>query len=111
MQMAPSFVSIRRIIVAAGLASALCASAQAQQVGIVSHVKIVSDKVPDVSSMDAWKASFIKPEMSDQEKALAAWKSSCMFVYQDAPPIEFLQESCVHDAIKAFNVYGYGMCC
>ena len=25
--------------------------------------------------------------------------------------MEFLHEGCVHDAIKEFNVYGYGMCC
>jgi len=25
--------------------------------------------------------------------------------------MEFLHEHCVHDAIKSFNVYGYGMCC
>src|SRR5208337_3146094 len=43
--------------------------------------------------------------------ALAIWKSNCMFVYQDNPPIEGLHEGCVHDAIKSFNVYGYGMCC
>ncbi len=32
-------------------------------------------------------------------------------VFQDAPPVEYLHEGCVHDAIKEFNVYGYGMCC
>src|SRR5918993_384991 len=32
-----------------------------EQAGVVSHVKVVSDKVKDVSSYDAWKASYIKP--------------------------------------------------
>lgn len=80
-------------------------------VGVVSHVKVLSDKVADVSSLEAWKKSFICDGMSDEEKALAVWKSSVAFVYQDAPPVEFLHEGCVHDAIKDFNVYGYGMCC
>jgi hypothetical protein len=87
------------------------AEASAQPVGVVSHVKVLSDKVQDVSSMEAWKKSFIKEGMSDQEKALAAWKTRATFVYQDPPPIEFLHEGCVHDPIKSFNVYGYGMCC
>ena len=79
--------------------------------GIVSHVKVLSDKVPDVSSLAAWEKSFLREGISDRDKALAVWKSNVMFVYQDPPPIEFLHEGCVHDAIKSFNVYGYGMCC
>lgn len=80
-------------------------------VGIVSHVKVLSDKVRDVSSMEAWKRSFIKDGATDREKAQAVFRSVVMFRYQDAPPIEFLHEGCVHDPIKTFNVYGYGMCC
>jgi hypothetical protein len=79
--------------------------------GIVSHIKVLSDKVRDVSSMEAWKSSFITEGMTDEQKALAVWKAAVMFRYQDAPPIEFRHEGCVHDPIKTFNVYGYGMCC
>src|SRR2546430_7960619 len=46
--------------------------------GVVSFVKVVSDKVPDVSSLEAWKSSFIKDGMSDQEKALTVWKTVAM---------------------------------
>ena len=77
---------------------------------MVSHVKVLSDKVADVSSLEAWKKSFIKEGMSEQEKAMAIWKPTWRRS-QDPPPIEFLHEGCVHDAIKEFNVYGYGMCC
>ena len=80
-------------------------------VGVVSHVKVLSDKVRDVSSIEAWKTSFIRDTMTDQEKAVAVWRSVAMHRYQDPPPIEFLHEGCVHDPIKTFNVYGYGMCC
>src|SRR5215211_2416219 len=79
--------------------------------GVVCHVKVLSDKVPDVSSLDAWKRSFLKDGMSDREKALAAWRTVVMFQHQDAPPVEFLQhEQTVLDPIKMFNVYGYGFC-
>jgi hypothetical protein len=78
---------------------------------VVSHVKVVSDKVPDVSNMEAWKKSFLKDGMSDQEKALAVWRSTVMFQHQDAPPCEYLHnEQVVQDPIKVFNVYGYSFC-
>jgi len=107
---------IRKVIVA-GILSLMPVASRGQQtvaqpVSVVGHVKVLSDKVPDVSSMGAWKKSFIRDGMSDREKALAAFKSKVMFAYQDAPPREYLQEAeCVHDPIKTFNVYGYGMCC
>jgi hypothetical protein len=80
--------------------------------GVVSHVKILSDKVEDVSSMEAWKKTYITDGMSDQEKAIAIWKSVATFQHQDTPPTEFLyHEELVYDPIKIFNVYGYAMCC
>ena len=65
---------------------ALCAGEPA----IVSNVKVLSDKVEDMSNLETWKKHFIKDGMTDEQKAVALWKSSWMFVYQDAPPIEFL---------------------
>lgn len=80
-------------------------------VGVVSGVKVTTDKVADVSSLEAWKASYIKPGMSDEEKAMAAWRTVASFQHQDAPPLEYLtNEDTVCDAIKMFNVYGYGFC-
>jgi hypothetical protein len=78
---------------------------------VVCRINLTSDKVPDISSMDAWKRSFVKDGMTDREKALAAWRTTVMFQHQDAPPLEFLQhEETVLDPIKLFNVYGYGFC-
>src|SRR5262245_48776264 len=79
--------------------------------GVVCHVSVLSDKVPDVSSLDAWKRSFLKDGMADREKALAAWRAAVMFQHQDDPPREHLHhETVVQDPIKVFNVYGYGFC-
>jgi len=87
------------------------AAAPAPAPGVVSHVKVLSDKVPDVSSLDAWKQSFIKDGMSDKDKALAVWKTVVMFQHQDAPPLEYLElENTVMDPIRLFNVYGYSFC-
>jgi hypothetical protein len=81
------------------------------RVGVVSNIQVLSDQVPDVSSLEAWKRSFLKDGMSDEEKALAAWRTTVMFQHQDAPPCEFLQhEVVVQDPIKIFNVYGYSFC-
>jgi hypothetical protein len=81
-------------------------------VGVVSHVKVLSDKVPDVSSLEAWRKSFLKEGMTDQEKALAVWRSTVMFQHQEVPPpCEYLtDEEGVQDPFKIFNVYGYSLC-
>lgn len=77
-----------------------------------SNVKVVSDKVEDVTSFEAFRESFIKPGMSDRGKGLAIWEAVVKFRHQNPPPKEYLgQAECVHDPIKTFNVYGYGMCC
>jgi hypothetical protein len=93
-------------------ASHPAAAQSAKEVGVVSNVKVLSDKVEDVSSPEAWKASYIKDGMSDQEKAIAIWKTFVKYRHQTNPPNEFLQgERNVHDPLKTINVYGYGMCC
>jgi hypothetical protein len=87
------------------------ATTAADPVGVVSHVKVLSDKVLDVSSLEAWKRSYIKDGMTDEQKALAIWKSVVAHQHQESPPYEDLQASGqVQDAMKIFNVYGYSMC-
>src|SRR3954471_5282069 len=92
-----------------GLA-AWASAAAAEPVGVVSGVKVVSDKVPDVSSFEAWKASTIRDGMDDAAKALATAQSVVAFAHFDPPASEFagLDGSSERDAIKLFNVYGYG---
>ena len=86
-------------------------TADAPTAGVVSHIKVLSDKVPDVSSLEAWRKSFLKNGMTDQEKAVAVWRSTVMFQHQDAPPYEYLtNEHVVQDPFKIFNVYGYSFC-
>ena len=86
--------------------------AGAKAVGVVSNIKVLSDKVEDVSSLEAWQKSNIKPGMTDEQKAIAIWRTVVKYRHQTAPPNEFLQnESNVHDVMKTIHVYGYGMCC
>src|SRR5437763_239001 len=60
---------------------ALCALACASPLqdadpppGIVSYISVLSDKVPDLSSIEAWKKAFIKDGMTDEQKAMAVWR-------------------------------------
>jgi hypothetical protein len=64
---------------------------------VVCNVKVVSDKVEDVSSLEAWRRSFIRDGMTDEQKGVAVWTSVVKFRNQDSPPVEFLAGSCVHD--------------
>ena len=98
------------IATAVVLSAGAAASAAEPAVGVVCNVKVLSDKVPDVSSLAAWKKSFIRDGMTDKEKAMAVWQSAVTFQHQDGPPLEFLQaENTVLDTIKIFNVYGYSL--
>lgn len=81
------------------------------QVGVVCHLNVVSDKVPDISSLQAWSRSFLKPGMTEEEQALAAWRTTVMFQHQDNPPSEYLNHgNLVQDPLKIFHVYGYSFC-
>jgi hypothetical protein len=80
--------------------------------GVVSHVLVLSDKCEDVSSPDAWQRTYIKPGMTDQDRALAIWRTVVRYRHQTNPPNEFLgPEINVHDPLKTIHVYGVGMCC
>ena len=90
---------------------AMCAD-NAPAPGIVSHITVLSDKAEDVSNLEAWKKAYIKDGMSDQEKAIAIWKTVVKYRHQATPPNEFVQhEGNVHDPFKTIHVYGYGQCC
>jgi hypothetical protein len=89
------------------------APANAEQLpGVVSHIKVLSDKVEDITTLEDWKRTYIKDGMSDQEKAIAIWKTVVKYRHQSGPPNEDIM-NCenVHDPMKTFHVYGYGMCC
>ena len=68
--------SVRRAVLAAAVVLVVPSAARGADASVVSNVKVLSDKVQDVSSMEAWAQSFIKPGISDRDKALAAWKSN-----------------------------------
>jgi hypothetical protein len=79
--------------------------------GVVCQIKVVSDKVPDVSTMEAWKKSTIKDSMTDEEKALAVWKTISTFQHQDSGVMEYLHnEDMLTDAMKVIHVYGHSYC-
>ena len=93
------------------LALAFTPLLQAAEPGVVSHITVLSDKVADFSSIEAWRKAAIKDGMSDEQKAMAVWRSVVSFQHQESPPAEFLQvENSVHDPIKMANVYGYSLC-
>ncbi len=102
--------------VAVGCVSGITISARAADLaavpGVVSHIKLLSDKCEDVSSLEDWKKTYIKEGMSDQDKALAIWKTVVRYRHQTNPSSEWrCPDTHVHDPLKTIHVYGYGMCC
>ncbi|MCW8131146.1 MAG: hypothetical protein KIS92_12425 [Planctomycetota bacterium] len=103
---------MRKVFVLAVLAGLCAPSVRAEEAAVVSHIKVVSDKVEDVTTLEDWKKTYIKPGMSDQEKAIAIWKTVTKYRHQTTPPNEFIfSGENVHDPMKTIHVYGYGMCC
>jgi hypothetical protein len=75
-------------------------------------LKVLSNKIDDVTTVENILKSFVKPGMSDQERARALWTAVVKYRHQTTPPNEFLAGDWeAHDPVKIFNVYGYCMCC
>jgi len=95
--------------VAIAMLAGVTTIAQTNDVAIVSHIKVISDKVEDVSSPADWQKTYIKPGMNDQEKSIAIWKTVVKYRHQANPPQEYLGD--MHDVFKTIHVYGYNQCC
>jgi hypothetical protein len=78
----------------------------------INNLKVLSDKIDDVTTADNILKSFVKAGMSDAQRAKALWRAAVKYRHQTAPPNEFLAADWeAHDPVKLFNVYGYCMCC
>ena len=93
------------------LSSAISAQTPSQPAGVVSNIKVLTDKWPDVSSLEDWKKSCIKEGMTDKDKALAIFNTEVAYQMTEGVPKEYLQrDKDVVDPIKLFNVYGATWC-
>src|SRR5215471_13268393 len=80
--------------------------------GRVNQLKVLSDKIDDVTTVENIVKSFAKPGMSEQARSQALWTAIVKYRHQTAPPNEQLAGDWeAHDPVKIFNVYGYCMCC
>jgi hypothetical protein len=78
----------------------------------VHNLKVLSDKVDDMTTAENILKSFVKPGMSDADRSKALWTAVVKYRHQTAPPNEFLAADWeAHDPVKLFNSYGYCMCC
>src|SRR5438270_12211175 len=86
--------------------------AQTRQGGRINNLKVLSDKIDDVTTPENILKSFVKPGMTDAERAKAIWTAAVKYRHQCAPPNEELAGDWeAHDPVKIVNVYGYSLCC
>lgn len=62
---------------------------------------------PDLTTRDAILASVLRPEMTDEEKALALWAALATWRHHDVAAAAGLEAS---DPVKLLGVYGFGFC-
>ena len=78
----------------------------------LNNLKVLSDKVDDVTTVENILRSFVRPGMTDQERARAIWTAAVKYRHQAVAPDECLAADWeAHDPVKILNVYGYCMCC
>jgi hypothetical protein len=78
----------------------------------LNNLKVLSDKIDDVTTTDNILQAFLKPGMSDAQRSRALWTAAVKYRHQAPPPNEYLAADWeAHDPVKLFNVYGYCMCC
>jgi len=76
------------------------------------NLKVLSNHIDDITTVDNIRRSFTKPGMSDAERAQALWTAAVKYRHQTNPPDEHLSADWeAHDPVKLLNVYGYCMCC
>ena len=56
----------------------------------VHNLKVLSDKVDDVTTIDIILRSFVNPGMTDQERAKALCTVAVRYRHQSPPPNEYL---------------------
>src|SRR5262249_22164555 len=104
----------RSLLLPAALAAAAFfgSTAAAQEPARLNNLKVLSDKIDDVTTVENILKSFVKPNMSDAERARALWTAAVKYRHQTTPPDEQLAADWeAHDPVKLLNVYGYCMCC
>ena len=78
----------------------------------INNLKVLSDKIDDTTTPENILKSFIKPGMTDEQRAKALWTAAVKYRHQTIPANEYISgEWEVHDPVKIFDVYGYCMCC
>ncbi len=71
----------------------------------LNGLKILSDRIDDVTTEDNILKSFVKPGMTDQERARAIWTALIKYRHQAPPPNEYLAADWeAHDPVKILNV-------
>lgn len=80
--------------------------------GRVNNLKVLSNRIDDVTTVENIFASFTKEGMIAADRSKALWKAAIRYRHQTQPPNEYLAADWeAHDPVKLFNVYGYCMCC
>src|SRR5262249_36533125 len=67
----------------------------------INNLKVLSDRVDDVTTAENILKSFVKPGTTDEQRAKALWTAAVRYRHQTAPPNEYLSDEWeTHDPVK-----------
>lgn len=73
----------------------------------LADIKIINDRAPDCSSLEALVASVTRECKTDDERAIAIYNAAYYLYYHHAYPAEASGDI---GALKMLNVYGWSLC-
>ena len=100
------FYPVKFALVSAAILAA-CGLATSSSAAPLADIRIVNDRAPDCSSIEALIASVTRECKTDDERAIAIYNAAYYLYYHHAYPSEASGDI---GALKMLNVYGWSLC-
>ncbi len=100
---------MRALVLAIGTLVLFGAMARSGEPEVVNP-RVTTDSSIDCSSAEAVVKQITRPDMTDEQKAVACWRFMLDHYYHWYPPKEECVPEYVRDFAKAINSYGFGPC-
>ena len=113
MKMSPTIGQMGLLLSGLAASAALvggCSPPGEREVHAVHNLKVVTDAVPDMTSLDALLKEIIQPGMTDEAKCTAVWRTVHEYRFANASSCGNLAQVRGTDPILIFNCFAPTIC-